>query len=62
MTTTKLINEFKEDLDSKIRDIIEKDKIINIIKKDLLCKQCEYKCKLKSTLKKHMNTKHGATK
>ena len=39
-----------------------KEKLSKTKKKDLQCKQCEYKCKLKSTLKKHMNTKHGATR
>ena len=114
------MNKLKEDLESKEQEIVEKDKIINIIKnthkkydtededsddsvemygskadesdnissfdfsqlnlevtdvpqevkeehsknkkKDLPCKQCGYKCKHKKTLKKHMDTRHGATR
>ena len=49
-------------LDLSITDVLEeeKGKQSKTQKKDLQCKQCEYKCKHKNTLKKHMNTKHGA--
>ena len=30
-------------------------------KNNLQCQQCDYKCTIKNTLKKHINTKHGAT-
>ena len=51
-------------LDLSDTNVLEegKEKLSKTKKKDLQCKQCEYKCKLKSTLKKHMNTKHGATR
>ena len=51
-------------LDLSIADVLEeeKGKQSKTQKKDLQCKQCEYKCKQKNTLKKHMNTKHIATR
>ena len=49
LSDTDVVEEGKEKTQSKTK------------KKDLQCRQCEYKCKLKKTLKKHMNTKHGAT-
>ena len=51
-------------LDLSDTNVIEevKEKLGKTKKKELQSKQCEYKCKLKSILKKHMNTKHGATR
>ena len=36
-----------------------KENITENTEKCLKCYHCEYKCKRKITLKKHMNTKHG---
>jgi hypothetical protein len=51
-------------LDLSITDVPEKErgKQSKPQKKELQCKQCEYKCKHKNTLKKHLNMKHGATR
>ena len=40
----------------------EREKTDKTKKKDLQCHHCEYKCKSKNTLRKHMNTKHAATR
>jgi hypothetical protein len=39
-----------------------KDKHTESKENNLKCQMCEYKCKRKNTLKKHINTKHGATR
>ena len=50
-------------LDLDETDVIHavKEKQSKNKKKNLQCPQCEYKCTLKNTLKKHINTKHGHT-
>ena len=49
-------------LDLDIKEVIQdvKENVNETKEKDLQCKQCEYKCKRTNTLKKHINTKHGA--
>ena len=51
-------------LELDIKDAIQdvKETVNETKEKDLQCKQCEYKCKRTNTLKKHINTKHGAEK
>ena len=48
------------DINDAIQDV--KETVNETKEKDLQCKQCEYKCKRTNTLKKHINTKHGAEK
>ena len=47
-------------LDLYVTDVVLEEKETKTKKKNLQCHQCEYKCKLKNTLMKHINTKHGA--
>ena len=49
-------------LDLDIKEVIQdvKENVNETKEKDLQCKQCGYKCKRTKTLKKHINTKHGA--
>ena len=51
-------------LELDIKDVIQdvKETVNETKEKDLQCKQCEYKCTQTNTLKKHINTKHGAEK
>ena len=46
---------------SETDDILEvKEKRSKATDKEQLCPPCQYKCKRKNTLRKHINTKHGA--
>ena len=50
-------------VDLDVTDVIQEVKQkIRRRKKHLQCQQCDYKCTLNNTLKKHINTMHGATR
>ena len=51
-------------LDLDLKDVLQEleEKDTENTEEYLKCTQCEYKCKRQNTLKKHMNTKHGANR